>query len=193
MSLSTELPQSSTTFPKCESETRRFWYAVRVRPHWEKFVSNALRTKRYDEFLPLYHKRREWSDREKNVDVPLFPGYVFCRPFSSDQPLLVTTPGVIGILRFGAETALVSDDEIEAIKRILRSGACVKPWPYLKQGTRCRVTRGTLTGVEGILIYERKDCRVVLSVEALCRSVSVEIDRDCVMPTSPGSTVGRTC
>lgn len=160
------------------------WHAIRVRPRWEKIVAEALRGKQYEEYLPLYRKRNRWSDRQKDVDLPLFPGYVFCRAELSGRPLLVTTPGVIGILRFGNIPAIVSQQEIEAIRAVIQSGASAEPWPYLREGQRVRVNRGALAGVEGILIRTKSDWRVVLSVEVLCRSVAVEIYREWVEPIS---------
>ena len=154
------------------------WYAIRVRPRWERTVATALQAKQYEEFLPLYRKRTKWSDRLKDIDHPLFPGYVFCRSELSGRPPLVTTPGVVGILSFGGRPAIVSDQEIEAVKSIIRSGANAGPWPYLNEGTRVRIQYGPLAGVEGILIRAKADWRIVLSVEALCRSVAVEIDRE---------------
>jgi transcription antitermination factor NusG len=173
---------ASRELPVTEADSD--WHAIRVRPRWEKTVSEGLRGKQYEEYLPLYRKRNRWSDRQKDVDLPLFPGYVFYRPGLSGQPLLVTTPGVIGILRFGNIPAIVSHQEIEAIRAVAQSGAPAEPWPYLREGQRVRVNRGALVGVEGILIRTKSDWRVVLSVDVLCRSVAVEIYREWVEPIS---------
>jgi transcription antitermination factor NusG len=160
------------------------WLAIRVRPRWEKIVADALWGKQYEAFLPLYRKRTRWSDRQKDVDLPLFPGYVFCRKELSDRPLLVTTPGVIGILRFGNSPAIISHREIEAVRAAVRSGAAAEPWPYLREGQRVRVQHGPLAGIEGILIRTKSNWRVVLSVDVLSRSVAVEIYREWVTPVS---------
>jgi transcription antitermination factor NusG len=160
------------------------WYAIRVRARWEKLVADALRNKEYDEFLPLYRKRSNWSDRIKEITLPLFPGYVFCRSDLSGRTPFITTPGVIGILSFAGCPAIISDKEIEVIKAIVHSGADVGPWPYVHQGRRVRMHCGPLAGVEGILIRAKGDWRVVLSVETLCRSVAVEVDREWVSPIS---------
>ena len=158
------------------------WHAVRVRPRCEKIAASAIHCKDYEAFLPLYRKQSQWSDRIKDVDLPLFPGYVFCRGDFSRRPRLITTPGVIGILNFGGIPATIADVEIEAIKAVLRAGFSAEPWPYLHEGQRVRVNAGALAGVEGILVRTKSDCRIVLSVEALCRSVAVEIHRECVTP-----------
>jgi transcription antitermination factor NusG len=160
------------------------WHAIRVRLRWEKMAADSLHGKEYEAFLPLYRKRSPWSDRVKEIDVPLFPGYVFCRGDFSGRPRLVTTPGVIGILSFGGIPAIISENEIEAIKSVIRSGLYTEPWLYLREGQRVRIHSGALTGIEGILIRTKSDCRVVLSIEALCRSVAVEINRECLTPAS---------
>jgi transcription antitermination factor NusG len=160
------------------------WYAIRVRARWEKVVAGALHGKEYDEFLPLYRKRSSWSDRIKEIDLPLFPGYVFCRSDLSGRAPFITTPGVIGILSFGGHPAIISQEEIEAVKAVIRSGVDAGPWPYIREGQRVRILRGALAGVEGILVRAKSDWRVVLSVETLCRSIAVEVDREWVTPIS---------
>jgi transcription antitermination factor NusG len=169
------------------------WYAVRVRPRAEKLVAAALRGKQYEEFLPLYQKRSRWSDRVKLIDCPLFPGYVFCRGDMSGRPPLVTTPSVIGILSFGGRPALIFQEEIEAIKAVLRSGLNSEPWPYLREGDRVRIIHGSLAGVEGVLVRAKTDWRVVLSVDVLCRSIAVEIDRAWAAPVTSSKTFRYAC
>lgn len=168
------------------------WYAIRVRARSEKVVAAMLREKGYDEFLPLYRKRRHWSDRVKEVELPLFPGYVFCHADLGGKPPLIQTPGVVGILSFGGKPALVSSQEIEFIKRIIHYGTNAEPWPFLCEGQRVRIQRGTLAGVEGIIVREKCDWRLVLSVEALCRSVAVEIYSEWVMPIEADPVLART-
>ena len=175
---------TSEDLPVPLSVAESSWYAIRVRARWERVVAAALHGKEYEEFLPLYRKRSRWSDRVKEIDLPLFPGYVFCRSDLFGRPPLVTTPGVIGILSFGGSPAIIPAREIAAIKAILHSGANAWPWPYLREGQRVRIYRGPLAGLEGILLRVKSDWRVVLSVEALCRAVAVEVDRELVMPIS---------
>jgi transcription antitermination factor NusG len=158
------------------------WYAIRVRPRSEKLVAAALRSKQYEEFVPLYQKRSRWSDRIKSIDLPLFPGYVFCRADFAGRPPVVTTPSVIGILSFGGRPALISEQEIHAIRIALRSGLKSEPCPYLREGDRVRIVQGPLVGIEGVLSRLKNDWRVVLSIDVLCRSVAVEIDRAWATP-----------
>src|SRR5713226_7420357 len=94
-----------------EDNTHR-WFALRVKCRYEKLVSTLLRDKGYEEFLPLYWSRRRWSDRFQSVDLPLFPGYVFCRldPQQSRLPLLIT-PGAMHFVGIGRSPEPIDDGE----------------------------------------------------------------------------------
>lgn len=131
----------------------------------------------------MYRSRRRWSDRFKQLDLPLFPGYLFCRFDYPDRvgPVL-TTPGVIGIVSAGKTPIPVAEEEIEAVKRIVHSGLAAQPWPFLRVGSNVYIERGSLTGLEGFVISANKVHRLVVSVTLLQRSVAVEIDRDWVRP-----------
>ena len=169
------------------------WYAVRVRPRAEKLVATALRFKQYEDFLPLYQRRTRWSDRVKVMEYPLFPGYVFCRAELSGRPPLITTPSVIGIVSFAGKPALISEEEINAIKAVLNSGLYSEPWPYLRQGDRVRIVSGPLAGIEGALVRVKSDWRGVISIDALCRSIAVEVDQAWAMPVSLPVAVRQVC
>ncbi|HLH20615.1 MAG TPA: UpxY family transcription antiterminator [Bryobacteraceae bacterium] len=158
------------------------WYAVRTAAGREKAVSAQFQNKGFEQFLPLYRSRRQWSDRTKELELPLFPGYLFCRfDFSNRLPILVT-PGVKLIVGYGKIPAPVPDAEIESLRRAVVSGAETMPWPYLSVGQKVRIREGSLAGVEGILLQVKNSWRIVLSVELLRRSVSVELDRSAVAP-----------
>jgi transcription antitermination factor NusG len=145
-------------------------------------ASATLRGKGYEEFLPMYRSSRQWCDRIKKLDLQLFPGYLFCRFDVHHQLPILTTPGVISIVGAGKTPIPVDDDEIEAIKAILRSGLAVQPWPLLQVGSKVYIERGPLAGVEGIITNTEKVYRLVVSVSLLQRSVAVEIDREWARP-----------
>jgi transcription antitermination factor NusG len=172
----------------CASQDQ--WYAVRTAAGREKAVSAQLQGKGFEEFLPLYKSRRQWSDRKKELDFPLFPGYLFCRfDFSNRLPILIT-PGVKLVVGYGKIPAPVTEAEIDSLRRAVASGAEARPWPYLSIGQRVRVREGSLAGVEGILIQVKNSWRIVLSVELLRRSVAVELDRGSVVPVDSGQPLG---
>lgn len=154
------------------------WYGLRTRSNHEKVAATVLEGKGYQQFLPVYRCRRRWSDRIVESQKPLFPGYVFCRFDAKNRLPIITTPGVIYVVGFGNEPAPITDHEINAVHAILDSGVAAEPCPYLRTGERIRVTRGALQGIEGLLVQKKSEWRMVVSIEMLQRSVSVEIDRE---------------
>lgn len=158
------------------------WYALRVRSNFEKVTATHLQSRGFTPFLPLYRCKRTWSDRLKTIDLPLFPGYIFCSFDINRRLPILSTPGVVKIIGAGTRPIPVNLDEIEALHAIGKAGCPVEPWPYLQSGQRVRIERGVLCGIEGVLIEMRKMHRIVVSVTLLQRAVSVEIDRDWVVP-----------
>jgi transcription antitermination factor NusG len=161
------------------------WFAVRVRSHHERIAAAHLRERGYEEFSPSYKTERRWSDRKKEIDQFLFPGYVFCRLNPQDRLPVLTAPGVVDLVGFGRIPSPVPDHEIESIRRMVQSGLLVMPWPFLELGNRVLIERGPLAGVEGILDEVKGRCRLVVSVNLLQRSVSAEVDRNWVRPLPP--------
>jgi transcription antitermination factor NusG len=168
------------------------WFAVFVKARAERSVAKLLKTKGYDEFVPTYKEQHQWSDRQKQVDIPLFTRYVFSRFDSRIRLPVLTTPGVLSIVGTQAGPIPIEQYEIDALKRVCSVGAACEPWPYMQAGQTVRVRRGLLCGVEGLLIRCKKGCRVVLSVTLLQRSVAVEVDADSVecVPDRSASVLG---
>lgn len=162
------------------------WFALRVKSRSEKIVSTIARNKGFEEFLPLYQSRRRWSDRFKSVEVPLFPGYVFCRLNPEFRLPLLTIPGVLSFVGIGKVPVPIDDAEIAAIQTAVGSGLLAEPYPFLEVGQRVRIAEGPLAGVEGLLVEVRKQQRLAVSVSLLKRSVAVEIDRHWVRPLDAG-------
>jgi transcription antitermination factor NusG len=168
-----------------ESAAGVHWYALRVRMRYEKAVQAALISKGYKEFLPVYRKKSRWSDRVKEIELPLFPGYIFSQfDFHHRLPVL-TIPGVAYIIGNGNFPSRVAEHELEGVRRFIASGLPVLPCPYLGVGQLVRVKRGALTGVEGIVVESRGLTRLIMSVTLLHRSVAVQIERDWVGPSVP--------
>ena len=163
-------------------DTVHQWFAIRVKSRCEKMVASIAHHKGFEEFLPLYYCRRRRSDRFKTVELPLFPGYVFCRLDPQYRLPLLVSPGVLHFVGIGKIPAPIDDEEMSAIQCVLQSGSKVEPWPYLQVGQRVSVEYGPLAGVEGLLIEAHKQHRVVVSVTLLRRSVAAEIERDWVRP-----------
>jgi transcription antitermination factor NusG len=130
----------------------------------------------------VYRCRRRWSDRQQEVEFPLFPGYLFCRLNPEHRLPLLTIPGVVHLVGVGKTPAPVEDAEIAAIQAAVHSGLKAEPWPFLEVGDQVRLESGPLTGLEGILVASDKQQRIVVSVTLLRRSVAVSIERDWVRP-----------
>ena len=158
------------------------WYALQVRPRFEKFVESHLVEKGYEVFYPTYTTSRQWSDRVKSLTLPLFPGYVFCRfDVHARLPILVT-PGVNQVVGAGKTPVTVDESELTAIRRVLDSGVATQPWPYLKVGETVRIENGPLEGLTGIVTRIKNSYRLVVSVSLLMRSVAVELDSHWIKP-----------
>lgn len=158
------------------------WFALRVKSNCERVVAAVARYKGFEEFLPLYRRYHRWSDRSKVVELPLFPGYIFCRINPEFRLPMLTIPGALHFIGFGKVPAPIEDAEVAAIQKAVTSELGAAPWEYLEVGQLVRLEQGPLAGLEGILVETRKECRVVVSVTLLRRSVAVEIERHWVTP-----------
>ncbi len=152
------------------------WYALQCWVRKESLIVTQLETQGFECFLPKYKSVREWSDRKKEVEQPLFPGYVFCRFEYSQRRPIVVTPGVLQVVGCGRTPMPVEQSEIEAIQFAIASEVPSQPWPYLAIGERVRIHTGKLSGLDGILVNFKGNHRVVLSVSLLQRSVALEVD-----------------
>ena len=144
-----------------------------------------LTAKGFEVFLPVYDSIRRWKDRRKVLSLPLFPCYVFVRGRVDGRLPVVSTPGVHMLLTRGDQIAEVPEEEIGSIRRAVEGSFRVEPHPFLKIGERVRVTRGSLAGVEGILVRKKNLYRLILSVDMLAQSVGVEVDASDVEPIQP--------
>ncbi len=160
------------------------WWALYTRYLCEKMVAQTLTSKRFEVFLPLYASVRRWTDRQKTLFLPIFPGYVFVRGGLHRRLEIVMTPGVQTILFYGEQVAAIPETEIHNIRRMVEGPFRVEPHPYLKCGEKVRITRGSLKGIEGVLVRKKNLYRMVLSMDLLHQSVAVEIDASDVEPVN---------
>jgi transcription antitermination factor NusG len=163
------------------------WFAFRVRPRHEKQVSISLREKGFVEFLPLYKSKRQWADRTKVVEMPLFPGYIFCSTTRSSIVPVLMTSGVIDVVRAGSNPMPADNAEIESLQQTLSANVHLESWPYTEAGEAgsFSILRGPLAGLTGILVEVRHSQRLILSVNLLRRSVLVEVHPDWISPCAP--------
>jgi transcription antitermination factor NusG len=155
------------------------WYALSVKPRYEFRVMEGLSSLgEVEGFLPTYKDKRLWSDRTKIIEVPLFGGYVFARfdAKSLYMPVL-RLGGVKSIVGFGSDPQALADTEIDSVRTLVASGFPMQQWPFLKAGQKVRVEHGPLRGAEGVIVSQKNEWMMVVTIELLQRSVAVLLDR----------------
>jgi transcription antitermination factor NusG len=161
------------------------WYALQVNCRKEPSIASQIEGRGFECFLPTYKSLRKWSDRTKEINQALFPGYLFCRFEYQERQPIMTTAGVVQVVGNGRTAVPIPDAEIEALQVAVSSGIPAQPWPYLKAGELVRVNYGHLSGLEGILVNFKGNHRVVLSVTLLQRSLALEVDLGWVSAVAP--------
>lgn len=152
------------------------WYAAYTSANHEKRVAAQLGQRSVEHFLPLYDSVRRWKDRRVQLQLPLFPGYVFVHLALRDRLQVLQIPGVAKIVGFNGTPAALPQEEIEALRASLESGVRATPHPYLKVGRRALVKTGPLKGMQGVLVKRKNRSRFVISLDLIMRSVAVEVD-----------------
>jgi transcription antitermination factor NusG len=158
------------------------WYAAYTCPRHEKYVAQQLIRRRIGSFLPLYSSVRRWKDRRKQIDLPLFPGYVFVQMNEGNRLDILRLPGVVQLVCFQGKPAAIATSEIEALRHGSSGSVVVQPHPYLKEGRRVRIISGPMVGTEGIYVRRKQQTRLVISISLIQRSVSMEIGEADVEP-----------
>src|SRR5580692_12369391 len=161
------------------------WFAILARTGREKSATLLLENNGYECYLPTIKFTRQWSDRLKEIELPLFPGYLFCRMNPHNRLPVLITPGVIQIVGVGKTPIPVDEQEIAAIQRVGKSGISTMPWPYLQVGHVAQIEEGPLRGMTGIVIRIKSGLKLVLSVNLLQRSIAVEVDRSWIGAAYP--------
>lgn len=174
------------------SEKQWPWFAILTRSGRERMATLHLENAGHQCYLPVRRSARKWSDRTKLIEVPLFPGYFFCRMNVSNRLPVLMAPGVLQIVGSGKTPIPVEEAEIAALQRLGQSALPTTPWPYLAVGEAARIEEGPLRGLTGIVVRIKSCVKLVLSVSLLQRSVAVEIDRAWLAPTTLSGRDGDT-
>jgi transcription antitermination factor NusG len=168
-----------TPFPLPHPATESYlWYAIQTRIRFEKKVFAQLKTKGIETFLPLVKHVHQWSDRRQVVEVPLFPGYGFVH-LHLDPTIrfqVLRTAGLMGFVRFNGEATPVPQKQIQDIQQVLTQNFPCTMYPFLKAGQKVRILGGCLDGLEGILIDRNAGKRLLISVEAIQRTMEIHIE-----------------
>ncbi len=153
------------------------WFAVYVMPRHEKRIAQHLSVRQIEHFLPLYQSRRNWKDGSKaDLHLPLFPGYVFVRTLRNRRVAALEVPGVLSVVG-RRDASRISDIYIHSLREGLRLGK-VEPHPFLVAGAKVRVKAGIMAGMQGVLLRRKGACRIVVTLELIMQSVTVEVNID---------------
>jgi transcription antitermination factor NusG len=172
-----------------ESETTRRWHAIYVRPSHEVSVAKRFSVRDIESFLPRYRVEHRWKNRSTaKLDLPLFPGYVFARIVATERVRVLEVPSVLFLVGTAGRPACIPDDEIESLRSGLKARNA-QPHPFLKAGERARIQRGALAGMEGVVVRSNNRLRVVISLDLIMKSVSVEVDWEDLQPLPQYATV----
>ena len=156
------------------------WFALYTRSRHEKVADDELRRKGVETFLPLRRFKRRWSDRFKIVEEPLFKGYLFVHAPFSERWTILNSRGVVRFVGPPSDPVEVPERELAIVRRFIEEEIHIDPFPYLKEGERVYIRSGPFKGAEGFILRKNNHCRLVISLDMLMQSVSIEIDQACV-------------
>ena len=158
------------------------WYAAYTCANHEKRVASEIETRGVEHCLPVYSSVRRWKDRRVNLELPLFPGYVFVRLALRDRLRVLQVPSVVRLVGFNGLPAALPDEEMEILRMGLSARLRAEPHPFLTVGRRVRIISGPLSGLEGVLKRKKNSLRMVVSLGLIQRSVAVDVDIADVAP-----------
>jgi transcription antitermination factor NusG len=167
------------------------WYAIHTRAKHEKRVAAELQERSIETFVPISREVHRWSDRRRVVEAPLFPCYAFVRTVMNPQAqaAVLQHSSVLRWIGFSGTPTPIPEEEICAIQAVLRSGVPVGQHTFVKFGERVRICGGSLDGVEGVLVEHNNDRKLVVSVEAVGRSIAIALHSYQVVPAAQVSTL----
>lgn len=175
MASSSLLLQSESTVPG--TVDTECWYALHTRPRHEKLVVQRLIERRVETFLPIVTEVHKWSDRKKTVQLPLFSCYVFARFASrrAERLNVLRVSGVLGLVGSSGEGTPIAEGQIDAVRTLIGSGLTWASYPFLKIGQRVRIRGGAMEGLEGMLVSQNGNQNLVISIDAIQRSLAVRV------------------
>ena len=168
-------PVANRTWDPPAQDSQPKWYAAYTCVNREWKIATQLEQRYIEHFLPSYQSVRRWKDRRVRLAMPLFPGYLFVFFALRDRLSVLQVPGVVHLVSFNGYPAPLDPGQIDRLRAALNQ-LRAEPHPFLTAGRKVHVRSGPLAGADGILLRRKNDCRVVLSVELIQRSVAVEVD-----------------
>jgi transcription antitermination factor NusG len=179
MAVSAVALELSHAAPAVENETgTEHWYGLHTRSRHEKIVAQRLQERGVTTFLPLVNEEHRWSDRKKSVQTPLFSCYVFAKfvPHRAERLRVLRVEGVFGLVGAGGEGIAIPEEQIDAVRGVVDGKLPWSSHPFLQIGQRVRIRSGALDGLEGVLVQRNGDRTLVISVDAIQRSLAVRVE-----------------
>ncbi|MFN8060143.1 MAG: UpxY family transcription antiterminator [Vicinamibacterales bacterium] len=152
------------------------WHAIWTRSRHEHTVVGELARRDVEAFLPTVARWSRWKDRKKRISWPLFPGYCFARFDNAALLTICKTPGVVSVVTFDGALAVVPDEQIDSVRRLVHTDLLLDPCPLVREGSLVKVVSGPLAGMSGTLVRKGPQARLVIAVEAVGQAVSVQVD-----------------
>ena len=178
--ISTSIASSNSSHLWISADSQPLWYAAYTSANHEKKAAAEISRRGVESFLPLYRAVRRWSDRRVELEMPLFPGYVFVHLALRDRLRVLQVPGVAKLVGFGGLPAALPDEQVEALRAGLAGQLHAEPHPFLTAGRRVRVRSGPFQGMEGIVVRRKNKNRLVISLELIQQAMAVDMDDACL-------------
>jgi transcription antitermination factor NusG len=178
-------PNADNPLEALAAEQEAHWYAVYTCARHEKRIAEQFGQRSIEQFLPLYETVHRWKDRRVRVQLPIFPSYIFVRIALTHQLKVLQIPGVVRLVSFSGKPVALPEWEVSALQRGLSSGLRAEPYPCLATGRRVRIKAGPLCGLTGRLLRRKQNCRIVISVDSISRSIICEVSPEDVEVVGP--------
>ena len=156
-------------------DMRPHWYVAYTLPRHEKSVADRLQSRDVETYLPLYSLVRTWNRRRVEVELPLFPGYVFVKMIITDRVRVLAHPGVIRLVGFNGNAVALPDGEIERLRSSLATWKA-EPYPFLTAGKQVKIKSGPFVGFQGRIIRRKGKMRLIVSLELIQSAILLELD-----------------
>lgn len=154
---------------------RPHWYVAYTLPRHEKSVADRLIHQNIETYLPLYSSVRKWNRRLAEIELPLFPSYVFVKMVITDKVRIISHPGVIRLVGFNGNAAALPDGEVERLRSLLTVWKA-EPYPFLTAGKQIKVRSGPFANLQGRIVRRKGKMRLIVSLDLIQRAILLEMD-----------------
>ncbi len=152
------------------------WLAVYTRPRYEKKTAKVFNDHNINNYLPLIKTLRQWSDRKKWVEVPLFSSYIFVHITNQEYIKVLQVPGVVRFVCFEGVAVEIPEKQIENIKWVLSTDVLAEPFEaHIPQGSHVEIIKGPLQGLKAEMINYNNKKIIIVRIDQLNKSFEIQI------------------